>query len=325
MTALKYWARLLRIFYNYKKKSAKLAYPPVRLWVELTSCCNYKCIMCPNKDLKEEDKGFMEFDLYKKIINESQNIVFDINLAHRGESLLHPQIIEMIEYAKQKNLFTRVHTNGSLLTEEMSQKIISSCLDHLSFSFDGYNKEQYEKIRIGGDFNKTVNNIVRFLEIKRKSHAKKPTTAIEVISFSSSKKENLTYEKKIFLSRFKDLALDTFVIKKLHNWGGELKKNHLQKEYSICTFPWNALTIFWDGSVLPCTQDFFGNYLLGNVKDSSLMEIWNSEPMVELRRKLAKRKIKDLEICSKCDRLWRKGILGVPHEYLWKFLTKRMP
>ncbi|MBE0460628.1 MAG: SPASM domain-containing protein [Candidatus Aminicenantes bacterium] len=325
MTTLKYWARLLRIFYNYKKKSAKLPYLPVRLWVELTSYCNYKCIMCPNKDLKEEDKGFMEFDLYKKIIDESHNIVFDINLAHRGESLLHPQIIEMIDYAKQKNLFTRLHTNGSLLTEEMSQKIIASRLDHLSFSFDGYNKEQYEKIRIGGDFNKTVNNIVRFLEIKRKSHAKKPTTAIEVISFSPSKKEKLAYEKKIFLSRFKDLTLDSFVIKNLHNWGGELKKSHPQKKYSVCTFPWNALTIFWDGSVLPCTQDFFGHYLLGNVKDSSLMEIWNGEPMIELRRKLAKREISDLEICSKCDRLWRKGILGVPKDYLWKFLTKRMP
>ncbi len=29
--------------------------------------------------------------------------------------------------------------------------------------------------------------------------------------------------------------------------------------------------------------------------------------------------------CSGCDRLWREQFLGVPREYLWKFLLKRMP
>jgi len=44
--------------------------------------------MCPNKDLKKEDKGFMDFDLYKKIVDESRDFIFEINLAHRGESLM---------------------------------------------------------------------------------------------------------------------------------------------------------------------------------------------------------------------------------------------
>jgi radical SAM protein with 4Fe4S-binding SPASM domain len=115
------------------------------------------------------------------------------------------------------------------------------------------------------------------------------------------------------------------VVKELHNWAGETSVEKPSSVRTICTFPWNALIIFWDGSVLPCSQDFFGSYILGNIKHSSLREIWNNEKMVSLRQKLASKKVTGLNPCANCDRLSRKNILGVPKEYLWKFLSKRMP
>jgi radical SAM protein with 4Fe4S-binding SPASM domain len=281
--------------------------------------------MCPNKDLKKEDKGKMSFDLYKKILDEAAEFVFDINLAHRGESLLHPDIIEMIEYANSKDLFTRLHTNGSLLTEDLSRKLVKSGLDRLSISFDGCEKETYEKIRVGGDFDKTVNNIIRFLELKKESSPKKPETAIEVINFNLENTEELLKTTQEFKKLFDGLPLNSLTIKELHNWAGEVGKEDRPKKYSACPFPWNVMVIFWDGAVLPCTQDFFGYYIAGNVKDSSLKEIWNNEKMASIRKKLAKKDIKDLETCSKCDRLWRKRFLGVPTEYLWKFIKNKMP
>ncbi len=325
MKSKKYWPRLAKLFFHYRKNSPILPSPPVRLWVELTSFCNYNCIMCPNKDLKKEQKGFMEFKVFRKIIDEAQHYIFDINLAHRGESLLHPQLIEMIEYAQQRHLFTRIHTNGSLLTEDLSQKIISSGLDRLSFSFDGYDKETYERIRVGGNFEKTIRNIVRFLEIKKAANSKKPQTAIEVINFNNKDKAEPSKAKEKFHDLFKHLPLDSFVMKELHNWAGELEKKEDKARYSVCPFPWNALIIFWNGDVLPCTQDFFGRYIAGNVKEASLESIWNNEKMVWLRKKLSCREIDDIETCSKCDRLWRAGFLGVPKEYIWKFITKKMP
>jgi len=111
----------------------------------------------------------------------------------------------------------------------------------------------------------------------------------------------------------------------MHNWAGEINGPGKGKKYSPCTFLWQALIIFWDGAVLPCTQDFFGYYILENAKDSSLAEIWNNDKMIRLRKKILDRDITDLETCSSCDRLWREQFLGVPREYLWKFLLKRMP
>lgn len=325
MVPFNYWFRLIKLLFFYRNRSIKLPYLPVRLWVELTSCCNYRCVMCPNKDLRKEDKGFMDFDLYRKIVDESKDFVFEINLAHRGESLMHPKLIEAISYAGKNRIFTRLHTNGSLLTDDISRKIIQSQLDRLSFSFDGYDRETYEKIRIGGNFDKTLNNIVHFLELKKEARSKKPITVMEVINFDQKNKEEFLKAKKKFHNHFKNLPLDNIVFRDMHNWAGQIEKERVGKRFTVCPFPWNALIIFWDGAVLPCTQDFFGEYVVGNITNSSLKEIWNGESMRHLRKKLAGGNIAELKACSECDRIWREGFLGVPKEYLWKFITKRMP
>lgn len=325
MNTLKYWLRLIRLFIHYRKKSAKLPYWPVRLWVEMTSHCNYRCIMCPNKDLDKTGKGYMDMTLYKKIVDEASPFVFDINLAHRGESLLHPRIIEAIAYAKDKGMYTRLHTNGSLLSEDVSREIVRVGLDRLSFSFDGYDKKTYEKIRKGGDFDKTIANIVHFLEIKKEARSKNPVTAIEVISFDEPDKQASQEAKDAFKARFANLPLDSFVMKELHNWAGKIDRGRRGKKYTVCPFPWNALIIYWDGAVLPCTQDFFGEFIVGNVNTTSLQDIWNGEGMRFIRERLATKNIDELKTCSECDRVWREGFLGIPKEYLWKFITKRMP
>jgi len=324
MSPLNYWLRLTKLLSHYRKKSATLPYMPVRLWVELTSICNYRCIMCPNKDLKKEDKGFMDLALYRKIVDEAKDFVFEINLAHRGESMMHPELIEAIEYAGASGIFTRLHTNGSLLSDDLSRKIIRSGLDRLSFSFDGYDRETYERIRVGGDFGKTLENIVHFLELKKEAGGKKPVTAIEVINFDRQDSAAYLEAKKAFQRRFEGLPLNSIVFREMHNWAGQIEKEKQGKKYTVCPFPWNALAIFWDGAVLPCTQDFFGEFVVGNVNAASLEEIWNGEKMQHLRKKLAGGNIADLKACSQCDRLWREGFLGVPKEYLWKFITKRM-
>ncbi len=327
---IEYYKRIFQMFYYYQRKSVVLPYYPVRLWIEPTSYCNLKCVMCPNKELKKEEKGYLDFNLFKKIIDEIKNFAFEIHLLHRGESLLHPEFFKMVKYAHKADLTIKFHTNGTLLDEEKSYKLIESGLDQFSFSFDGFDKETYEKIRIGGDFDKVVANIIQFLKIKKKLKSKKPFTIIELINFPEIYSGNIEERRKRFLNNFKGLPLDKIEFREMHNWAGLVNKNSKleikrSNNYSPCTFLWQALIIFWDGSVVPCTQDFHGYYILGNVKDSSIKEIWNNKKMINLREKMIKREINDLETCRSCDRLWREKFLGVPKEYLWRFLLKRMP
>jgi MoaA/NifB/PqqE/SkfB family radical SAM enzyme len=111
--------RLARVFLAYRQKKVKNIPLPIRLWVEPNPYCNLKCPMCPQSDPKitevTKGKAYMDFDLYKKIIDEAAGHVYDINLAHRGESLFHKNLPQMIRYAADKGIKTRLHTNATIL------------------------------------------------------------------------------------------------------------------------------------------------------------------------------------------------------------------
>lgn len=324
MTRLEYYRALFKIFLDYKQRKTTLSSLPVRLWVELVSTCNLRCVMCPNKDLPENDRGFMDFKVFKKIIDEAKDYVSEVNLYHRGESLLHPQIDEMINYACENGLYTKIHTNGTLLDDSLINKLLCSGLHRITFSYDAYDKETYEKIRIGASYERVMDNIRRLLEVKKEKKSS-INVSIELIVFPHMRWNEIKGKRKELSSNFKGLPLNSIITRKIHNWGGYLNIKKGSNKYTICPFPWNALVILWDGTVLPCTQDFFGEYKVGNVKNSSLKEIWNSEEMKKLRFLLSQGKYEEVKICSNCDRPWRKRFLGVPTEYLWEFLTKRMP
>jgi radical SAM protein with 4Fe4S-binding SPASM domain len=324
MSRLDYYGRLWKAYRSYRTKRTNLPYLPIRLWIEPTSVCNLRCVMCPNKDLPKDQKGFMDFALFEKIIGEARGFIFDVHLLHRGESLLHPDFIRMVRHAHEAGIVTRFHTNGTLLDEDKARRLIEAGLDQFAFSFDGFDAETYESIRVKAKFEQTVANIRRFLEVKKEMGVQKPITFLELIHFPEVFKKSDRTKRKAFLDRFKGLPLDRVHIKEPHNWAGEVGPAESRDRYSPCTFLWHALIIFWDGSVLPCTQDFFGYYTLGNVKDSSIREIWNNDKMVRLRTKILARDIADLDTCGRCDRLWRPQILGIPREYLGRVLLKKM-
>ena len=331
MKKTSHFFNLARIYSNYILKRSNCNYMPIRLWVEITSRCNLKCRLCVNKDIPPSLKGDMDFDLYKKIINEAAGSVYDINLFHRGEPLLHPKLIPIISYAKSRGIKTRIHTNATLLNPELSKKIILSGLDLISFSFDGYTKKTYEKNRIGASYEKSLNNIIDFLRIKKELKSKKPFTIIQVMEFDDklSSKEIMEQKKK-FIENLENLSLDKLIIRKPHNWGGLLEIDGVEKvntrnsKLIPCTFPWYSLTIFYNGKVYLCPQDFEGKILIGYVNKNSLKEIFNSKVIKDIRKKFKSGKIIEVTPCKDCDRIWRKTFIGIPREYLGIFLKDNL-
>ena len=178
--------RFPRIIWHYKRGSQKLPYGPLRLWLEPTSFCNLKCPMCTSKDIPEDKIGYMDWDLYRKIIDEAKGFVYDINLFMGGESLFHKRLPEMIAYAKANGIRTRLSTNATVLTKEQREEPLDAGLDFIIFSFDGYEKEIYEKIRVNANFEKTLGNIRAFLEEKKERGTGKPYVMFQVIEFADN-------------------------------------------------------------------------------------------------------------------------------------------
>src|SRR3989304_3706257 len=176
--------RFSRIAWHYKRGSVKLPYGPLRLWVEPTSFCNLKCSMCTSKDIPDEKVGYMEWALYKKIIDEARGVVYDINLFMGGESLFHKRLLEMIAYAKANGIRTRLSTNATVLTKDKREALLDAGLDFIIFSFDGYEKEIYEQIRVNANFEKTLRNIREFLEEKKRRGGRLPYVVFQVIEFA---------------------------------------------------------------------------------------------------------------------------------------------
>ena len=308
----------------YLRRSETCAYPPTRVWVEAASHCNLQCLFCGNRMLDKNDRGFMEFDLFARLADEASGVVRQFNLFHRGESLLHPRIGEMIRYASVRGLRTRIHTNGTQLNHDLAVELIESGLDVLSFSFDGYDKEMYELNRPGASFDIVLSNILDLLAAKKKSGSRKPFVALELMDIADSPRGELMRKRKDFLRRFEGLPLDKFVIRRPHNWGGLVNITSAPENVrrTACPLLWHALVVFWDGKVLPCPQDFFGALQLGDANNERLMDIWNGDSLRALRREMSRPESLERKPCVDCDRILRATFAGIPTDYLGRFLSE---
>jgi len=320
---LNYYRRLFALYRSYRRRDIVVPAPPLRLWVELSSRCNLRCPFCPNQDLPAEAKGDMAWPLFKGIIDQARGSVFEINLHHRGESLLHPEAGRFIGYAASQGVSSKLHTNGTLLQGKISEVLLDSGLQRLSISFDGADAVLYEKNRLGANFAQVTENISDFLRQRRRSGRKTPRLAIEMMRVSQA--GNAKKNQKEFVGRFKKLGLDELVLKDAHNWAGHLPGTVPPDKFFACTFPWNALAIFFDGTVAPCAQDFFGHGSLGNAAATPLLEIWNGPPMQKLRQAHAEGRIAGFQACSGCDRVRRRTLGGIPLEYMKRMIFRRMP
>jgi radical SAM protein with 4Fe4S-binding SPASM domain len=308
--------RLAQILWSYRMaQSRTVPYPPYRLWVEPTAVCNLRCSYCPNKVLSRQQKlGFMSYSLFQKVIDEARDWVHDINVHHRGEALLHPQFTDMVNYAGTNGVFTKLHTNATRLTHEMSEAILDSSLDLISFSFDGFDKATYERYRPPANFEGVLDNILGFLRLKEQSGQRKPFTIIETIDFPDAQGGFGPEKRRAFLNQFEGLPVDRFVLKKPHNWGGNvtLDGDIQAGDFTPCTFLWHSLVVMWDGKVGPCPHDYMGKIVFGDASSQDLASIFNSPLLSELRESMIRRQLPEWLPCNKCDTVRRKRVLGLP-------------
>lgn len=285
---------------------------PSMVQIEITNACNAQCLMCPHDKLTRKI-GNIDADLYKKIIDESAANQFRVNTIlpnHFGEPLLNPRLYDHIKYAREKvpKSDICIFTNGSLLTEENTIKILDSGLDVINISFDGFSKNTYERIRRNLNFDEVNTNLTRLLALKKKMKKKTPRIDLSYVEIEENKRET-----EEFIKKWKSLV-DKIHIGVFCNWGGMVNGQVVAKgekvtafnpKRSPCTRLWSHLLIFRNGDVPLCCQDFNGEYLLGNVATSSIREIWNGEVLNRYRDLHIKGKFNEIPICKACN-FWRQ-------------------
>ncbi len=296
----------------------KLAFPN-RITLELTNQCNVSCTFCPRQSV-DMQIGYMPFDFYKKIIDEvSEHLPVKLVIFFRGESLLHPDFIKCVQYAKQKGIGPiQYATNAYQLTNELSDKLLDSEVDFISFSLDTIDAEVYKKSRLSGNLSVSMDN-VKYLCIethKRRVQGKSSPTlqvsTIEIEEYMPRQQEFIDYWKKY---------VDIVRVYYEHDDNGRFRNNDIQKyvesiipERKPCRKVFTDMLVYWDGQLALCNYDWRGGLVGLNLHFMTIEEAWNSDVYEKIRNDLNANTIPDNIICDKCQH-WRidymeNGFLG---------------
>jgi hypothetical protein len=141
-----------------------------RIFLEPTVLCNLSCFkaVCNHESgiIKTRERNKFPFDEFKSVIDEVGKNLIRLDFFNYGDSFVHPQAVEMIEYIKQKYPFIYLYTttNGLMLDDEKIKRIVNSGLDEFTFSVDGPDQETYVRYRQGGDFNKVLKIMSKFVK-----------------------------------------------------------------------------------------------------------------------------------------------------------------
>lgn len=291
--------KLLLAFLTRRTKTSGF---PIEVGIEVINQCNLNCIMCPYSQMvsnKTRPVGKMRFPLFKKIIDEITPFVELIYLHGLGEPFLHPRIFEFIDYAKTKKVKVGLSTNATLLDQTKSQKLLNSGLDYLILAVDGATKKTYEKIRVGGDFEKVEKNIKDFLTMKKRKSTlqllgKTPFVVIQFITMEENEKE-----ADLFLKKWQGKGANVIRVKPKISLKDEDKKGRF-KITGYCFHLFRQLNIYWDGTVVPCCEDVHGRCPLGNVKKEPFKMIWHNKKMEHLRKINFSGQREKVPLCQNC-------------------------
>lgn len=324
----KYVANKTKHFYLKLTKSTKVAYPST-IMLELTNHCNLACTICPREyDYgKQMDKGMMEVEQAKRVIDEIYPYLDSIGLTGMGETFLYRNLPEVVDYIKSKNkgIVISISTNAVLPNFLESVEKVINKIDTIQISIDGLN-ETYNSIRINSNFEILDKNIRALSKMCKNSSTDlllnmvvtkenylemanlvkyAQEVGVRYMDFTLLNLASVTgiptsyyqfYQSDQFLTALDELeqAISTTpeVIVTNRNFKTD---NGFQK----CPFPWTHFYVCQDGFVVPCcAKPFPKEKNFGNIKNDTLINLLNNEDFKAWRTLWFENKTP--QFCQKC-------------------------
>ncbi len=289
---------------------------PFVIFVDPASACNFLCPFCPtgHRDLIDATgryQGVMKLPVFQKIIDDLSD--FDqpikvLRLYKDGEPFLNKNLAKMIKYAKESGLVKYIDTttNGSLFNPKRLSEVLEAGIDKINISVDGMNNEQYKKFTgFDFDFDKFVRDI-KWLDSNKGNCEVVIKIPGDLISED---------QKKEFLDTFGDYCDRIFIENFAPCWpefdveahtGIKITEGIYQQPIistDTCPYIFYSMAINADGLVSSCFLDWGRKLLLGNVMETSVKGIWNSNKMNSLRFQHLSGGRMNNPVCSQCGQL----------------------
>lgn len=307
-----------------------------QLDIELHGGCNYDCTMCPqaNNGRESNFRKLLPQTIFYSIIDQSVEMGCEaVSLHGSGEPTLCKYLPEAVKYCKEKGLKVTVFTNGSLLTENLSKKLIESELDILRVSVIGYDKPTYKEWMSKDNFELVRDNAKRFNELTKGTNTELHTYHLIL---DSSKKEE---ESRMYRENFIDIVGSKSEIWMMHNWAGTYTDTPYNRVHLLSNLEKPNIVehscgrMFQPmvqvraggldnhyGAVVACcmTLGRDSEAVLGHLDETPLKDIWNGEEYRNLRRKHIEGNWSDISYCKGCDQLY-----NFPDSLVWTNIEGR--
>jgi len=139
------------------------------LQIELTSRCNMMCISCIRPSYHRQ---WQAEDLSDTVIDRiiKSNLCSSVHLQGWGESLLRPDLPEIINKFKKRQCLVSLSSNGSIMSPKLAGMLIEVGVDSMAFSLAGADRKNHDAIRGRGSFSKAIESIVLFLAQQKRDY-----------------------------------------------------------------------------------------------------------------------------------------------------------
>jgi len=135
--------------------------PVVIVW-NFTNKCNLNCLHCHQDSISYIGQEYNELNTEQgfRVIENMANAGVSVLTFSGGEPLTRSDLFELVQYASSNDLLCTVATNGTLLTHEIADKMITAGVKRIEIGLDGIHPEIHDGFRnTPGAFEKTVEGI----------------------------------------------------------------------------------------------------------------------------------------------------------------------
>jgi MoaA/NifB/PqqE/SkfB family radical SAM enzyme len=319
---------------------------PLMIVLSIIYPCNFGCPNCPYTDANSEIRRFYReakgdlfpVPLWEKIAREAGAYGAWLRCTGGGEPMLHPKMVEMIEFAKAQGARVWLNTNGSMFgpTETLRNKlrrVLKAGIDLIEFSMDAGDAETYAIVRPphGGPprdvqkwWGNAVDNVRTALAL-RKAYRTGNRIVVSIIR-QQQIEGKLEAAVDFWL---KDVGVDEVITRKFLTWDdnthiqiGRALDPHLYSHLPTtkqepCVWPFERLNVDTLGRIALCGQDisFRTSQLFPNANDVSIKEIWQGERFNWYRSLHLEGRGAEAWPCRGCS-AWLAGVRDWHHGWL---------
>lgn len=284
--------------YDFKEGAEEF---PLMVVISFVYVCNAKCPNCPynNSSIREayKDALIMPENIFKTIADECGRYRAYMRISGGGEPMLHPQAVELIQYAKIHGARIGLITNGSKFDNKNLTALIEAGIDNIEFSVDAPDEDTYRWVRPSLDWKRLNNNVK--MAVKIRSRLKADTRII--VSVINQKDVDIKAAEQYWGS-----IVDKVQIRKYLTWGYTEDRSadptpYLPPEDRIpCPWLFERLNIDSKGNATICGEDIAFHEKFANVMNRTIKEIWHGPEFSLFREKHLAGRGDEILICSKC-------------------------